>query len=606
MRCRAEDGLTTLDVACNLKGMAETHDQEIGKAVEALWGALLGVRAESNWAEKLQCCAYMHHRDDYHGTEVQKRVTYDDSAVNFLKTFCDGFAGYLMPRDDNWGQLFPWSDSVGKIGEERRRGYAPHTKLDSVPGLLAFNEDVSSAVLAEYARSSYYGALQVAVRDYFIMGTCYMMAKDQPKKNGVTFKVFDPQEVCIAEDADGQVEVFVRKFRMDAVDLVRGYPDVGWKFLKQRVQVGGYTSQHADIEVYEAIVPADYLWLDGEQLVIDGGKHDYGHVLWVPLEQVLAFESGYDDFPVACARNARTSDHTPYGRGLVELNLATIKKLDNLSRECLRMVQLAANPPLALPFSMEGKYQHRPGEQAYVTDMAQRPQPIQDAHSYPEVSNMIADLREQLRANLGAELFRTILGSSDSRKTAYEVSEKKNEAQVLLMLSIGNFQTEFIEPLFKRTTRILYKQHKLPSIVEAFGGTAEGDDYGLLEAYLRECRLELSSVFVRRLEAYTNSATLINAVTGLLNLKQIFPTAEFNVKETAFVREVLAAYGVNRGVLEEQDAVEKKQQAYAQMQAQQMQAQQAQAQAQASQGNAAALSDLQKAGLLQGGLAGGY
>ena len=112
--------------------MAEGREARIGSAIEALWGELSSIREGANWKNKLLTCSYMHHRDDYEGTLVERRVIYDTSAIQYLETFLDGFIGYMMPMDDTWLSLLPVGSGYGPGADAKRYSYTMPGDLDRV------------------------------------------------------------------------------------------------------------------------------------------------------------------------------------------------------------------------------------------------------------------------------------------------------------------------------------------------------------------------------------------------------------------------------------------------------------------------------------------
>lgn len=565
----------------------DERGKEIGLAIEHLWSELSAVRRGANWERKLEGASYVHHRDDYEGTEVPRRETYDDSARNFLDTFCDGYVCYLMPQDDQWAELIPWSAGAGEM-RRRRQEYSDISGLDAVPGLLKYNELVSSAVLTQYADSNYYSEVLEAARDFFVLGTCFMKAEEDAAEGEIWYRCIDPQEAVSAEDMRGRVNVVVRKFRCDARDLLERAPQL--KRIRDIVSAG--IGERSMIDCYEAYLPAGYLYSRGERLELRTGGKPWAYVLYVPIEGEIADERGLDWFPIAVARDRKDNNVTAWGNSLVEANLATIARLDDNARNRMEMAQKNADPPMWVHMSMQGNYSSGPGAQNYGADPAMKPAPIFEGSDYSQLLADIQDDREQLRRNLGADLFRTILSSTDSRKTAYEVSELKNESQALLMMRIGMFKKELMEPMFMHTAMLLEKQGRIKSVAEAVDGVFPGtvDRAGRsvrtgalvsMETYLRSCRMELTSPFIQRLAAYMRQTGLVNGISALGTLMQIFPSASANIKENATVRQFLYAAGFPKSCIEELAETARKQEDYRQMTMQQYQAQQAGVQADA-------------------------
>lgn len=552
--------------------MADEREKAISGAIKAIWGSLEGVRRSANWERKLLGASYVHHRDCYQGTLVESRVTHDSSAIDYLNTFLSGFVGYMMPEDDTWAELVPMSRNES----ERRWEYASVSDLDREEGVLKEGERCVQAVLQCYAATNYYSEVRMAAADYLVFGTGYIMACDGGDELGVYYRCFDPQEVCIAEDAARRVNVFVRRFTMDARDVVRTYRDREWPVLGEVVRRNG--GEYSAVDCYEAVVPSDYLYSEGHPVAFAGGR-EFVHFLLVDAENQLAFEHGMDRFPVACIRRNRNNAKTPYGVGMVEECLPVIVELDDMGRIRQVMRQKNADPPMNVPYSLQGHFSSRPGARNYVSDMQNRPTPVLDQYNANELLADIQDMRAQLRSLMGADLFRTVMGSTDSRKTAYEVSERKNEAMTLLQMQIGTFRLEGVEPLFKRTLRILH-EHGVVSFEEQNvrkkdrKGRTVGVRRVTFDSFLNAAKLELNSVFVRRVEAYLQYQQDIQALQILTTLQQVFPSAVLNIDENLFTRGLLYGAGTPKAYMKEISETEKAQEQYRQMQQSQMQSEQ--------------------------------
>lgn len=552
--------------------MADEREKAIGEATVSLWGTMSGIRTSANWERKLLGASYVHHRDGYAGTEVMERQTHDSSAIDYLSTFLSGFVGYMMPEDDTWAELVPMMRS-----EERKRWeYASISDLDREEGLLKEAERCVQAVMQCYSNTNYYSEVRMAAADYLVFGTGYIMACDGGEEGGVYYRCFDPQEVCIAEDERRRVNVFLRRFTMDARDIVRAYSGKSWPALMDAVRRNG--GEYSAVECIEAIVPSDYIYVDGRVAEMGNGRK-FCHYMYVKAEGQMAFEHGMEEFPVSCIRRNRNNTKTPYGIGLVEECLPVIIELNDMGRIRQVMRQKNADPPMNVPYSLQGHFSSRPGARNYVSDMQNRPTPVLDQYNASELLADIQDMRAQLRSLMGADLFRNVMGSTDSRKTAYEVSERKNEAMTLLQMQIGTFKQECVEPLFKRTLSILHRQgiirfRETDMKRRDSRDRVIGAERITFERFLAVSRLELNSVFVRRVEAYLQYQQDIQALQILTTLQKVFPASVLNIDENLFTRGLLYGAGTPKAYMREISETEKKQDEYAEMQRQQMQAQQ--------------------------------
>ena len=562
--------------------MAEGREARIGSAIEALWGELSSIREGANWKNKLLTCSYMHHRDDYEGTLVERRVIYDTSAIQYLETFLDGFIGYMMPMDDTWLSLLPVGSGYGPGADAKRYSYTMPGDLDRVRGLGEYLERCVSALMTVFASTDFYGEAYMAAKDYFITGTGYMLPEGTVGDGGICYRCYDPQEVCLAEDHNRRPNVFLRKFTMDARDIVRAYPDKEWERLRYLISRG--SGERSDVDCFEAILPRDYLHAGGEALTCGNGKR-YAHLMYVQEEKALAFEAGFGRFPVSAARRRRTNAKTPYGRGVCEEYLTDIIELNDMARIRQVMRQKNADPPMTVPYSLEGAFSSRPGARNYVSDMSSRPVPVLDHYDANELLADIQDKRNELMTAFSTDIFRIVMNSVDSRKTAYEVSEMKNEKITLLQMLIGSFKREFVTPIVKRTLAILHDA----GVIEDPPAGRDGKGRMDFDTFLAGCSVELDSVFVRRAQSYLQYQQSVQSMQILATLSQIFPGASLNVKENSYTRRLLYGAGTPAADIRDLRDVEADQESMRE----EMQRQQ---RIQEQQGQAAALSEIAKAG----------
>ena len=577
----------------------ETRGEKIGSELKKLYGALDRVKRDGTYKAKLMACSYMHHRDGYEGTEVKRVRTYDSSAQNFFEIVRDGALGYIMPRDKNWCALVPASGIYGGAGEGRKLFFTDTGAIDEIENLGELLESWASSVLMMYTDSNYYEVVRVCETDAWISGTGYMMALDEFGEGLVTYRAFDPQECCVSEDEKGRLEVFIREYRLDAVALVRAYPDADLKASRERAK--GYDGTHGEGTVLlEAILPRDYL----NGLEVGNGKK-YAHLLYSEDDGELVMESGFDEFPVCAYRFQRDNDKVAYGTGMVEQLLDYIRNLDELAKGMLQMSQRNANPPMDIPPSLEGKYSLYPGKVNVVPDMTQRPQPSVEGADLSETLVAMQDMRQALRTGMKVDMFLTVMGSQDSRKTAYEVSQLKNEATTLLSIMVDTMVNELIWPVFRRTLKILRRKRMLPmSISELrFRGRPDlrlDDSDGTFEDFIGSLRLEMNSVFVQRLNAFTQFESLSTTISLMQALQKIYPGAANNFDMNRFTRYAAYTTQVPRAVIRPLSEVEKINQQEAEMMRRQ-------AESEARLNEAKASADLSKAvGNMQGGrMAGG-
>ena len=207
----------------------------------------------------------------------------------------------------------------------------------------------------------------------------------------------------------------------------------------------------------------------------------------------------------------------------------------------------------------------------------QAPAPAVDHYNANELLADIQDMRGQLRSLMGADLFRTVMGSTDSRKTAYEVSERKNEAMTLLQMQIGTFKQEGVEPVLKRTLYLLERRgwisfEEYERRTRDSSGRIVSTDRMTFQKWLAAAHVELNSVFVRRVEAYLQYQQNVQALQIVTAIQPLFPSALLNIDENMFIRSLLYGAGTTKAVMRELADTEKKQADYSKKMNQQAEA----------------------------------
>lgn len=544
------------------------NDEKVGLALERLYSELSSQRAKSGWEKKLKCAGYMKYRDDYEGTSVERVKTYDSTALECLDTYVDGFIGYLMPQDDDWFKLMPRRGVNESARDKEYGGFAPLMDED---GTMRLMDALTDTALMEFSTSCLYEPIKTMYKDSEVFGNGYIYVDDGG--NGeVLYREIDPQECVVAEDAKRNVDVFLRKFRMAPIDIVREYKSARVEKCWERVRKNS-SSETADVEVYEAILPKDYLYDSdsGEPIGVNGSDNrKVVHLVWIPLEREIVLEGAFNEMPVYTYSPYKDTDRTPYGKGIVNLYIEEIALLNDMKNMKQILFKRNVNPPMLVHQSLQGQYSSKAGAVVYTADVSsQTATPLFKegaSNNYQAILNDIAEEQAHIRTLMNADLFRTLMGSTDSRKTAYEVSELKNEALTLLSMKVGNFARRVIEPIVKRTLKIKIRS----GVISLPDGIRASD----MCAYIDTCTVMLNSVFVRKLQGYLRYQGLVSGFNFIGACAQLEQTQAYQILESdSVIRSGLYASGFPAYGIKEKGKLEKEREEQARMQQQMMQAQ---------------------------------
>lgn len=552
------------------------RDERIGQLIERKYEELKAIKYEGTWGEKLKGAGYVRHRHKELGTEVPEVKVYDASPKSFLLKYEAGLCGYLLPEDAEWGKLV-------RAGGADKRASSSFEKSEQEA-----LEAIGAMVFEHMTDSNFYSTnLNVGTdRDVFGIGLMYVEDGWDSGDEGVIYRCIDPMECVVGYNSRGLCEVFIRKTVKSAIDLIRDYGK-SYRLENTRVKLKG-SSENVDCEVIEAVLPREYLYdPENDSFVEFRGNRAFVHIVYVVADRTIVVESGYDTMPVFADVRRLEPDKMPYGEGLIEMCLPEIQKLNDLANQREQIRQKNANPPMYIPNSLRGRYSGKARAENYgpAGGNEARPSPIVtnlDSNGYTED---IEELKRTLRNMIPVDLFETIMGSTDSRKTATEVSIRKNEAMILLAMSIGDMKRNLIEPVFKRSARILVKHMDLE---EASGeGSAEKLRAHLYDLIDRS-RLELDSVFIRRLQAYLQTMGDDEIVQALAMLVQMYPEVLDIIDMDGFLQKYFLGKGLSASFIQEKEAIRKVREARAQIQQQQLEAQQNQMEAKANADNAKA------------------
>lgn len=560
------------------------RDKRIGGLIERKYEEMKAIKLRSGWGRKLKGAGYMRHRDSEYRTEVPRISVHDASAKSYLMKYEAGLCGYLLPEDSEWARLV-------RPGSAERRAVASFEKSEEET-----LEAIGAMVFEGMTDSNFYSANKAVGtdRDVFGFGVMYVEDGWDSGERGIVYRCIDPQECVLGYSSLGLCEVFIRKTYKSAIDVVRDYGK-SYSLERTRAKLAG-TSEEVDVEVFEAVLPREYLYdSETEGFVEFRGNRPFVHIVYIKEDEAIVVESGYDAMPVFADVRNLDPEKMPYGEGLIEMCLPEILKLDDLANQRQLIRQKNADPPMYIPNSLKGRYSGKARAENYGPPGGSeaRPSPIVtslDANGYTED---IEEIKRTLRNMIPVDLFETLMGSTDSRKTATEVQMRKNEAMILLAMSIGDMKRNLIEPVFKRSARIIVKHLDLSSF-EGQGNPERIREH--LYALIERSRLELSSVFIRRLNAYLQNEGDDAVVQSMMALMQVYPQTVDVVDMDRFIQKYFLGKGLSASFIQTEEQIRKLRDARAEIQQGQLEAQNNQMQAKANADNAKAESLMGNAG----------
>ena len=446
-----------------------------------IWNKLLSVREKSGFDVRLKGAAYVKHRCSYEGTLVPKLNVHDPTAMDALETYVDGLVGYVLSQNSRWFSLMPTGGENGYMGFGDVLDNDSYVKMASV---------ITDCVENIMARSGMYPVVKEVVKDGEVLGDGYL-AVDMLEDGGVGFRCLDPQQCVFMADMYGTMNLFMRKFRMSAVELSLEYG--------VEIKNVEYSEFGDTYDVYELV--ADEKVLSKLKMAVDpaDGRKFKRCVYVYQLDRVVE-ESSYAEMPVFRYTSNNECSGSGYGNGLVGKYVEQVATCDDSRFRLQNCVQKTVDPPAIAHTSLRSNYSTKPKAVMFTGDLSTQGVKYlgteHAANALNAVLMVVQDDRAQIRQLFDADLFKNIMSNADTRKTAYEVSEIKNESYTLLSMKIGGMLNTFISPFVKRVAKIAVRQEL---------AKVNGVGVQVLERFIDQCDVMLDSVFVQRLSRYMDS-----------------------------------------------------------------------------------------------------
>lgn len=550
--------------------MERERELRVGICIVRAYGELESRRARASWEEKLEACAYVRHRDCYAGTLVPDVKLYSSSPELYFGKYVSGIVGYLFPRSQQWAK---WVPDLGYGKSEMSDGHA--MVLDDE--LAKTLEALDSMTFTALSRSNFYSEVRHMMNDWAAMGVGCISAFDR----GTAIPAFrseDPQSFVIDDDEYREVDCYIRRFRMNASRCVRIYGGKARLEATRKMAVSGSHLDQDEVELYEAVFARGYFTDPGtgEEMAF-GGHGRYVHLVWSETDREILLEKGYEELPMAVVCRNRDSEKCFYGHGLAEDCLPDMRMLNDAENRKQIALQKISDPPMVVPYSMEGAFSSKPRAVNYTPDIGQRPMPMQAIQDYSGIVADVAEREERLKYKMDVTLFEAVMSSGDSRKTATEVTMKENKSILLLALNIDNLLQEMVDPIMRRTLKIIVRN-----------ATMDGVKKDGLMRLIDTLHVEMNSVFVKRLNAYIQAEGLVGSLQNLQVLASFAPSSIQAIDTDKYARLLLTASGLPATLFKSERDLQREREEQAEIQQRQLSLQEEQMQAKANADNSKA------------------
>lgn len=279
-----------------------------------------------------------------------------------------------------------------------------------------------------------------------------------PRERGLRYVGTPVGEIYIIEDHQKRVCGFIRHFRLNAQQFKRRWPDKQLPIIEAALQI----SSQQLFDILHFVRPrTDY---HPDYLLTDRSKKFESIYLQVQGYCILE-RGGYRTLPLAYGRYLQAPDET-YGRGPMQMVLATAKTQNAIMRDFLKQAHRAGDPTWLVPDT--GLFDLRAHAGATVAGgMSPEGRPLVGVLPTGQIQvsdKAMEKLDKVIMDAFLVNLFQMVLGDKQNEMSPRQVLEYINERGILLYPTVGRQCTEYCGPLIDRELDILSWLRKLPPL----------------------------------------------------------------------------------------------------------------------------------------------
>lgn len=396
----------------------------------------------------------------------------NDTAIQDNDKLASGIFGFLCPPKEQWF-LFNAKDLELKDIEEVQEYY----------------NKVSRLVMEALYASNYALQMHEDLQDLGAFGTSCLHI-EAGKKRPLRFKSIPIQNFVMVEDADGEIDTVLQKFKLTPRQLMQkfNYNDLSKK-TREIIDKGG-PPMDKKIDIIHAVMPRT----DLTQGVITKDNLPVMSV-YVEVDAKKVIENGgYHEMPYIAGRFMKSSDEV-YGRGPGITCLPRVKMVNRMGYTIIRNGEKVVDPPTMFPDDgVVSDPNMNAGDIIYIRSSYYENKPVTFEHKARlDIGIDLMDREEEaIHRAFYTELFDTL---QDRRNmTATEVAERVSEKLLLFIPIMARIQAEKITPMLERCLGIMMRNGMLPPPPEIL---LENPDYDI--QYVGKMALALKGLDVSAL-----------------------------------------------------------------------------------------------------------
>ena len=364
---------------------------------------------------------------------------YDQTAAMAIQDFVDGYQGNTAaPTIDWWSPQFR-SEEVMRLAEAKK-----------------WLDLVRKAITIEINNSNFYGILSEATWDRALNGYSTVYGPEwSARRNRLIYYLRPPREVYFSLNAEGDPDLWHRKFLISGRQILDLWPDAPLKenFIKkiEKNPYKEYTCIHA-------IFPREERDISHELLSIN---KPVASVYILEEGKVVLEESGIQPDEGPTVARWRISGEA-YPRSVAIDTIYQVMMLNKMSLSVLKSAQLLVEPPMIITGTTKGKVKIVPNAQIILEGPNDKVEPLQFPSSLQAGIATVGDVRAACRDSFKAKIF-SMMSQITSQVTATQIEAMKGEQATLLLPVVTRDQNENLIPLIKKTFKVLARAGRIPA-----------------------------------------------------------------------------------------------------------------------------------------------
>lgn len=504
------------------------------------------------------------HREAKYDPDNSSSRRYESTAINAARALTARVISEMMGTGARWFEY-----------------RAPDPETDSLDEVRRYLQLVSDKAYQILEGEAFRLANMEAMAQCITYGTACMFVQHEPDR--MVFKAIPVQELYIAENVDGVVDVVFRKFKMSLRQAMQTWPlEELPKEWKSKLEQGNVD---CEVEIIHAVMPND----DYEPNNPISEYFQFCSLYIAANDKSLIHKGFFETNPYKVFRFWKRAGEVYGGSPGIDA-LPDIRTLQIMEASDLRAVQLDALPPLAMPHDSVVMPLNVVPNGINFVEFGPTGRPLIDRliPSQGDRRSLEQRMEQRRQAIRSAFFIDPLMNRENSIRTASEVTKRASEEAVGLSPFINRLDVEYLKPILV--------DEILRWLLENETVNIGGEHIFLNEIVPPALDGAIPNILYTAPLAKTQRAQELNNMAQWLQLMQPIiagsPEVAMNIDFNAVAHKFADLLGVPMEVVVPPQVVE------AQKQAQQQQAQQQQAMAMA-QMMGDQMQGLAKAGLIQ-------